>query len=66
LAEIDSYRDLKVWQRAMDLATLVYGLTAGFPKQEQFGLTGPEPPGRGLNRRKYRRRVWAVHQGRLS
>ena len=39
MAEIDSYRDLKVWQRAMDLATRVYGLTATFPKQEQFGLT---------------------------
>ena len=39
MAEIESYRDLKVWQRAMDLAVLVYGLTAAFPKQEQFGLT---------------------------
>ena len=39
LAEIDSYRDLKVWQRAMDLAVLVYDLTVAFPKQEQFGLT---------------------------
>ncbi len=39
MAEIDSYRDLKVWQRAMDLAVMVYGLTAASPKQEQFGLT---------------------------
>jgi four helix bundle protein len=28
-----------VWQEAMDLVVLVYRLTAGFPKQEQYGLT---------------------------
>lgn len=39
MAGIDSYRDLKVWQRAMDLAALVYDLTVAFPRQEQFGLT---------------------------
>ncbi len=36
---VNSYRDLKVWQRAMDLAVLVYDLTRSFPKDEQFGLT---------------------------
>ena len=36
---VNSYRDLKVWQRAMDLAVLVYDLTRDFPKDEQFGLT---------------------------
>ncbi|MGV3577548.1 four helix bundle protein [Brevundimonas sp.] len=36
---VNSYRDLKVWQRAMDLAVLVYELTRTFPKDEQFGLT---------------------------
>ena len=37
--KVNSYRDLKVWQRAMDLAVLVYELTRAFPKDEQFGLT---------------------------
>lgn len=36
---IRSYRDLRVWQEAMDLAELVYRLTRRFPKDEIFGLT---------------------------
>jgi four helix bundle protein len=34
-----SFRDLKVWQRAMDLVEDVYLLTKGFPTDERFGLT---------------------------
>ena len=37
-SKITSYRDLLVWQRAMDLADLVYRLTDTFPKSERFGL----------------------------
>ena len=37
--EIQSYRDLVVWQKAMALVKLIYQLTAHFPSQEQFGLT---------------------------
>lgn len=33
-----SYKDLLVWQRGMDLVTQVYLLTARFPKEENFGL----------------------------
>jgi four helix bundle protein len=33
------FRDLKVWQRAMDFVTEVYRISAGFPRSEQFGLT---------------------------
>lgn len=36
---VHSYRDLKVWQKAMDLAVLIYRLSESFPKQEQYGLT---------------------------
>jgi four helix bundle protein len=36
---VQSYRDLVVWQQAMDLAALVYNLTREFPKHEQYGLT---------------------------
>ena len=35
---IQSYRDLRVWQEAMALAELAYGLTKPFPKEEIFGL----------------------------
>ncbi len=34
---IESYQDLEVWQRGMDLAQQVYGLTAGFPREERYG-----------------------------
>ncbi len=36
---IESYQDLDVWQRAMTLAEMAYGLTKPFPKEELFGLT---------------------------
>jgi four helix bundle protein len=31
-------KELKIWQKAVDLATEVYQLTAGFPKEEKYGL----------------------------
>lgn len=34
-----TYRDLVVWQKAMQLVTNVYALTENFPKHEMFGLT---------------------------
>ena len=34
----NGHRDLIVWQKAMDLADNVYGLTRGFPKEETYGL----------------------------
>jgi four helix bundle protein len=38
-SDVKSYRDLLVWQRAMDLAVQTYELTRAFPREEQFGLT---------------------------
>ena len=35
----NSYSDLKVWQRAMDLVVRVYELTRRFPQSETYGLT---------------------------
>ena len=35
----NSYRDLKVWQRSMDLSVDVYRLTRQFPADELYGLT---------------------------
>lgn len=32
------YKELVVWQRAMDLVTEVYRVTESFPKHERFGL----------------------------
>lgn len=34
-----SFKDLIVWQRAIELSLAIYKLTAGFPDSEKFGLT---------------------------
>jgi four helix bundle protein len=36
--KIRSYRDLKVWQRSMDLVVECYRLAKAFPREEQFAL----------------------------
>jgi len=33
------YRELKVWQKAVELTVLIYRLTQTFPKSELYGLT---------------------------
>ncbi|RZJ65784.1 MAG: four helix bundle protein [Flavobacterium sp.] len=34
-----TYRDLKIWQKAIELVTDIYDITKSFPKDEVFGLT---------------------------
>jgi four helix bundle protein len=36
---LQSYRELRVWQAAMDFVQQVYELTAGFPADERYGLS---------------------------
>ncbi|HEX7705936.1 MAG TPA: four helix bundle protein [Thermoanaerobaculia bacterium] len=36
---MSSYRDLRVWQTAMDLAVRTYEETSAFPSEERFGIT---------------------------
>jgi hypothetical protein len=38
-ARIDSYRDLRVWQEAMGIASECYVLTKAFPEDEVYGMT---------------------------
>lgn len=33
------FKNLKVWQRAMDMAETIYKISAAFPKDELYGLT---------------------------
>ena len=40
---ISNYRELIVWQKAMDLVTSVYELSEEFPPSERFGLTSQIP-----------------------
>jgi four helix bundle protein len=35
----DSFKDLIVWQRAIEMSMAVYKLTYSFPASERFGLT---------------------------
>ena len=36
---VKSHKELKVWQRAMDVAMAVFELTKSFPSDERFSLT---------------------------
>ncbi len=36
--KIESYKQLIIWQKAMDLVSAVYHLTDNFPKEEIYGL----------------------------
>ncbi len=38
-SEIQSYRDLRVWQEAVNLAEICYRFTKTFPKEELYGMT---------------------------
>jgi len=37
--KVRNYRNLIVWQRAMDLVEDVYKISSDFPREEQYGLT---------------------------
>lgn len=36
---LQAYKDLIVWQKAMDLVIVIYKITENFPKSEIFGIT---------------------------
>ncbi|HEX2935498.1 MAG TPA: four helix bundle protein [Bacteroidales bacterium] len=35
---MNNFKELKVWQKAIEIATDIYVLTKTFPKEEQFGI----------------------------
>lgn len=39
MSERTLFRELRVWQMAMDLVVEIYRVTARFPAEERFGLT---------------------------
>jgi four helix bundle protein len=39
ISKASHYRELLVWQRAIQMVVNVYKLTRQFPREEQFGLT---------------------------
>ena len=36
---MNNYKELKIWQKSVDLAVQVYRLTQDFPKEELYGIT---------------------------
>jgi four helix bundle protein len=38
VSSVRGYRDLRVWQNAMDLVVEAYRLSAAFPREETYGL----------------------------
>lgn len=36
---MNNFKELKVWQKAIDLVTVIYKNTHSFPKEEIYGLT---------------------------
>ena len=39
MAQIKTFKDLKVWQKAHQLTLATYKITSNFPAEEKFGLT---------------------------
>lgn len=39
MSKINSFEDLLVWQKAINISVEVYKLTSKFPKEEIFGIT---------------------------
>lgn len=37
--KVKDYKDLKVWQKGIEIVDKTYALTAKFPKEELYGLT---------------------------
>jgi four helix bundle protein len=40
MGKVGHFRELRVWQRGMDIVEAVYRVTGGLPKSELYGLTG--------------------------
>ena len=74
---LESYRDLKVWQKAIDMVVDCYKLSQDFPKHEIYGLTSQLrraavsvpaniAEGYGLGSRKEYLQFLAIAQGSLK
>ena len=52
---IRSYRDLRVWREAMDLAEACYRTSRAFPKEEVYGIYFADATSGRIGGGKYRR-----------
>ncbi len=72
---VQSYKDLIAWQKAMDMVEGVYRVTAGYPRDERFGLISqtrraavsvPSNIAEGYGRQTRREYIQFVHIARGS
>ncbi|WP_372935524.1 four helix bundle protein, partial [Mariniphaga sediminis] len=35
---MNKFKELKVWQKAIQLVTMIYSRTSNFPKEEMYGI----------------------------
>jgi four helix bundle protein len=68
MADYESFRNLKVWQRSMSLVEEIYRVTRDFPHSEQFGLTSQIrrasvsiPSNIGEGKRRKRKKIFLHH-----
>jgi four helix bundle protein len=66
--DAQSFRDLKVWQKAMSLVEDIFRVTRRFPRDERFGLTAQIrrasvsiPSNIGEGKRRKRQRAYVNH-----
>lgn len=73
--KIQSFRDLKTWQEAQELAVLVYKATKVFPEEEKFGLVNQvrraavsvgSNIAEGFSRQSYKEKVQFYHVAKGS
>lgn len=60
------FRDSQVWEKAHRLTLLSYKMTAGFPREEIYGLTSQIRRCAAVGRRQHCRRMWKKRQRRVS
>jgi four helix bundle protein len=39
MGKVNSYKDLQIWQRSIELCNAIYQLSSSFPKEEIYGIT---------------------------
>ena len=62
----ESYRDLIVWRKGMELVTEIYRATRLFPRDEAYGLTSQLRRGGGFGAQQYCGRAGALFSEGIS
>jgi hypothetical protein len=61
-----SFRELNVWKKSIQVTVLVYEFTRAFPRGEIYGLTSADAPRCGFHCQEHRRGIGPRKQARIS